>query len=257
MGVCCLRSQICQKHDIESSEVKGQNNNLDILESHSCSCFPPTLCPAAGSPRKQDPSDAPSPNTSQTQSSQHSSQSISSTTISLPLSARGQSTTTSQGLAHTTISGSGLNIQPVSTQTPRLQPPSFFKNSPSPPNSQSQDQNKTPPTSSAMAANYKQILNIHCQKNHIPVAYECSSSEDSVGYIAVVKVSGRVFESLPQGTKRAAESSAAEKAVKALGLAGPGQPVDHLHGSGPHQHGAGSHHVASSPATQSELIFSC
>ena len=42
-----------------------------------------------------------------------------------------------------------------------------------------------------------------------------------MGYIATVKVSGKVYTSKPHGTKRAAETDAATEAVKALGLVGP------------------------------------
>ena len=127
---------------------------------------------------------------------------------------------------------------------PALQPPSYFTNNNNPPNpptnttapSTTQIQSKPvkeeiqpspqpqSPASSrakAMAVNYKQILNIHCQRNHIAHVYECAASEDAVGYVAMVKVSGRVFTSKNHGTKRAAETDAAGEAVKALGLVGP------------------------------------
>jgi hypothetical protein len=105
-----------------------------------------------------------------------------------------------------------------------------------------------------MAVNYKQILNIHCQRNHIAPVYDCVASEDAVGYIATVKVSGKVFTSKNHGTKRAAETDAAGEAVKALGLVGPHgdyqpQPQQGQGKSGAGYYGGGGH---AQPASASQ-----
>ena len=142
----------------------------------------------------------------------------------------------------TPLSGQRPTASPSNAATtdyppPALQPPSFFTNSPNPPSStpttSTQVQPKPvkqviqqiqPPACSkakAMAVNYKQILNIHSQRNHTPLVYDCVAAEEAVGYIATVKVSGKVYTSKPHGTKRAAETDAAAEAVKALGLVGP------------------------------------
>ena len=66
---------------------------------------------------------------------------------------------------------------------------------------------------------YKQILNLYCQKNHINLpSYSYEYPEDSVGYIASVTVGGKTFTSPPQGSKRIAESIAAAEAVKEMGI---------------------------------------
>lgn len=137
------------------------------------------------------------------------------------------------------IAVSPSNTTTTNNPPPALQPPSFFtNNSPNPPSSttatfstqvqpklvkQDTQQPQSPASAKAktMAVNYKQVLNIHCQRNHISPLYECAAAEDSVGYVATVKVSGKVYTSKPHGTKRAAETDAAAEAVKALGLVGP------------------------------------
>ena len=130
---------------------------------------------------------------------------------------------------------------------PALQPPSFFTNWSNPlsvtiPQTRpakpvKQDLHVQPqpsPKIKTMAVNFKQILHTHSQRSHTPLVYECMASEDSVGYIATVKVSGKVFKSSPHGTKRAAETAAAEEAVMALGLlSGSHGAVGEQH----HQHG--------------------
>ena len=66
---------------------------------------------------------------------------------------------------------------------------------------------------------YKQILNLYCQKKHINLpSYSCEFPEDSVGYIASVTVEGKTFTSPPQGSKKVAESIAAAEAVKEMGI---------------------------------------
>ena len=107
------------------------------------------------------------------------------------------------------------------------------------------------------AVNYKQVLNIHCQRNRIPVNYECSASEDAVGYIAVVKISGKVFESSPHGTKKAAEIEAAERAVKALGLVDSQGGGEQKAGSGYGQQGRNGHtqQVSAGSQAQSEFVY--
>lgn len=76
------------------------------------------------------------------------------------------------------------------------------------------------------------------------------ASEDSVGYIAIVKFSpGHSFQSATHGTKKGAEMDAAEKAVKALGLL-----VGSEHQGAGHQAASGHTHSAFSTShTQSEL----
>ena len=71
---------------------------------------------------------------------------------------------------------------------------------------------------------YKQILNLYCQKKHIDLpSYSYEFPEDSVGYIASVTVEGKTFTSPPQGSKKVAESIAAAEAVKEMGIK-PEQP---------------------------------
>ena len=66
---------------------------------------------------------------------------------------------------------------------------------------------------------YKQILNLYCQKKHINLpSYSYEFPEDSVGYIASVTVEGKTFTSPPQGSKKVAESIAAAEAVKEMGI---------------------------------------
>lgn len=217
------------------------------------------LLVCTGNQQKPEAKGNPSTNTLQTQATSQLTPTSAWTTQTegQRTTTRGQSTNSTQNPASKQPESSlktQLGPAPSSNQPLPLQPPSFFTNSPSPPAAAQHQQKQR----AAMAVNYKQVLNIHSQKHHIPVAYECSSSEDSVGYIATVKTSGHVFESSPHGTKKAAEMAAAEKAVKALGLMGP-SPDDHQqhHGSGMGQilHGAGGHPTASAsvPHTQSEL----
>lgn len=69
-----------------------------------------------------------------------------------------------------------------------------------------------------MSLNYKIALNTYCQKRGIPVPrYDCTYPEDAVGYIVTVHVDGRVFRSKTEGTKRAAESTAASMALQGFG----------------------------------------
>lgn len=224
-----------------------------IVFIHIC-CF----CCYKGNPQKPEFRGNPS---SQTQTRSQSTATTSSTTLTggQSTTARGQSTNSTQNTA-SEQSESTPDTQPApassSTQSLSLQPPSFFAKLPSPLAALQPEQKQR----TTMAVNYKQVLNIHCQRNHIPVIYECCSSEDSVGYIATVKTSGRVFESIPHGTKKAAEAAAAEKAVKALGLMGPStvdhhQQQQHESGSVHVLHGGGGHPTTSVSHAQSELKF--
>ena len=87
------------------------------------------------------------------------------------------------------------------------------------------------------------------------MAYECFASEDSVGYIATIKTSGRMFESKTHGTKKAAEIDAAEKAVKALGLCDPTSSSTVQHHQQPGFGYGGIHGTtASSSQPQSKLV---
>ena len=107
-----------------------------------------------------------------------------------------------------------------------------------------------------MAINYKQILHTHSQRSHAPLVYECTASEDDVGYIATVKVSGKVFTSRAHGTKKAAEIDAAEKAVYALGLLG--SQGGGFQQQGKAGYGYGGHTQASSASQpQSKLCCGC
>ena len=237
------------------------------------SCLPLFVCVLTGNQQKpysrdsQSANSSPNPNTPQTQTNQEL---VSADTSSLPnqisrgesagggqIVTKGQSTTTATTTQHQNVkhpqSTPGAQSVPTtsSSQLPPLQPPSFFANSPNPSDSSTVHREQKPPT--AMAVNSKQVLNIHCQKNHIPLVYDCMASEDSVGYIATVKTSGRVFESSPHGTKKAAEAAAAEKAVKALGLMGPSHADQHGGGSGySHHGGGGGGYTASATHAQSE-----
>lgn len=185
------------------------------------------------------------PNTSQSASSTSSSSTPPATT------ARVHSTTATQSQPPNQVK----HTEQVSSNLPKLHPPSFFVQTQSSHQPPTSTQSEPKPSAPVMAAqNYKQVLNIHCQKNHIPLAYECSSSDDSVGYIATVRISGREFKSIPHGTKKAAETAAAEVAVKALGLgegSSVGQP--HQQWSGNSAHTSGNHHTSSHAAhSQSE-----
>ena len=69
-----------------------------------------------------------------------------------------------------------------------------------------------------MSLNYKVALNEYCQKRGIPVPrYDCTYPEDAVGYIVTLHVGEKVFRSKTEGTKRAAESTAASMALQSLG----------------------------------------
>ena len=82
------------------------------------------------------------------------------------------------------------------------------------------------------------------------------ASEDDVGYIATVKVSGKVFTSRAHGTKKAAEIDAAEKAVYALGLLG--SQGGGFQQQGKAGYGYGGHTQASSASQpQSKLCCGC
>lgn len=71
-----------------------------------------------------------------------------------------------------------------------------------------------------MTTNYKSLLNTHCQQNHmLPPVYECSSPLDSSGYISTVTVKGQLYRSSVHGTKKAADTEAAQLAAEALGVA--------------------------------------
>ena len=73
---------------------------------------------------------------------------------------------------------------------------------------------------------YKQILNLYCQKKHINLpSYSYEYPEDSVGYIASVTVGGKTFTSPPQMSKKTAESIAAAEAVKEMGIMQEQSPV--------------------------------
>ena len=73
---------------------------------------------------------------------------------------------------------------------------------------------------------YKQILNLYCQKEHINLpSYSYEYPEDSVGYIASVTVGGKTFTSPPQMSKKTAESIAAAEAVKEMGIMQEQSPV--------------------------------
>ena len=79
---------------------------------------------------------------------------------------------------------------------------------------------------------YKQMLNLYCQKKHIPLpSYSCEFPEDSVGYIASVTVAGMTFSSSPEGSKRLAEAIAAAEAVKAMGILQGGDEQQHSSGA--------------------------
>ncbi len=72
----------------------------------------------------------------------------------------------------------------------------------------------------AMTTNYKSLLNTYCQQNHIlPPLYECASPQDSSGYLSTVTVKGRLFRSGVHGTKKAADTEAAQLAAEELGIA--------------------------------------
>lgn len=86
--------------------------------------------------------------------------------------------------------------------------------------------------------------------------YDCVASEEAVGYIATVKVSGKVYTSKPHGTKRAAETDAAAEAVKALGLVGSHgeyQPPQGKAGAG--YYGGGHAQQSSALQPQSEYMY--
>lgn len=68
-------------------------------------------------------------------------------------------------------------------------------------------------------ANPKLALNSYCQRKGAPPPhYDCTYPDDAVGYIATVAVDGRKFTSKPEGTKRAAEATAARMALMSFGL---------------------------------------
>lgn len=67
-------------------------------------------------------------------------------------------------------------------------------------------------------SNYKSALNFYCHKKGFNLPrYSCTFPEDAVGYIATVLVNGQKFNSGAEGTKRAAESMAACKALDSFG----------------------------------------
>lgn len=217
--------------------------DLQTQCGYSC-IFATYFFECAGNQEQPDISSSHSSNTSQVQTSPNSS--------SLkPKGTSGSQGTTSvlnQASKQTLASGASQQTVSSSSRLTELQPPSFFANSPT------LDTRSEPVNSLAMALNYKQLLHIHCQKNHLPVAYECSSSEDAVGYIVTIKVSEQVFESSLHGTKRAAEDDAAEKAMKSLGII-DSQIDQQQAASGPTLQGKGVHPLASL-VSQSQSEFS-
>ena len=86
-------------------------------------------------------------------------------------------------------------------------------------------------------SNFKVNLNAFCEKKGWSLPhYDCSYPEDATGYIATVRVEGKLYSSTPQGNKRAAESLAAAQALRCLGEAvHAGVGV----GGAPHSHTSG------------------
>ena len=82
--------------------------------------------------------------------------------------------------------------------------------------------------------NHKQVLNEFCQKARLPLpVYTVLSPIDSVGYVALVELNGKSFQSPVAGNKKQAQDQAAAAALQGLGLSSEREGQDSLHSTKP------------------------
>ena len=67
--------------------------------------------------------------------------------------------------------------------------------------------------------NYKSIVNEYCQKNYLPLPeYATQLPDDSTGFVSVMTVHGKEYQSKPHASKKKAEQNVAGIAALDIGL---------------------------------------